>query len=155
MTTYIKIKHILDSIYHYNTSPPQLHGNTNNDYWYNYLIKTNSCYPLNSWWPLIDAIMSFDLEVILNRRQETIGQWSKLVAENMPVIIRSKVERKLGYISEIFDTNRYSEGQLASRLVLLIILNRIFRLIILLWWSIFSINILNKFFNSCYMYCCM
>lgn len=51
----------------------------------------------------------------------------------MPVIIRSKVERKLGYISEIFDTNRYSEGQLASRLVLLIILNRIFRLIILLW----------------------
>lgn len=48
--------------------------------------------------------MSFDLEVILNRRQETIGQWSKLVAENMTIIIRSKVERKLGYISEFFLT---------------------------------------------------
>lgn len=39
--------------------------------------------------------MSFDLEVILSRRQEMVGQQSKLVAENMQVIMRSNVEKCL------------------------------------------------------------
>lgn len=93
--TYIKIKHILDNIYHYNTFPPNFMVRIAMTIDTITSIKTNSCYPLNSWWPLIDAIMSFDLEVILSRRQEMIGQQSKLVAENMQVIMRSNVEKCL------------------------------------------------------------